>query len=56
MAKPVKMRAMEEHTYEEMMQSLQYLIDEGFVVQIGDRYRLKTQEELEQELKDLMDS
>lgn len=33
--------------------SLNYLIKEGMVVKIGDRYRLKTQEELRKELEDI---
>lgn len=30
--------------------TLQYLIDEGFVVQEGDEYRLKTEEEIQEEI------
>jgi hypothetical protein len=36
--------------------SLRYLVTEGVVVQSGDRYRLKTEEEIEQELRDIEDS
>jgi hypothetical protein len=34
--------------------SLNYLIEEGLVVQIGNKYRLKTQRELDQELQNLL--
>jgi hypothetical protein len=34
----------------EVEKALEYLIAEGFVVKIGDEYRLKTEEELTKEL------
>jgi hypothetical protein len=33
--------------------SLNYLMEEGMVVQVGDKYRLKTEEEIAQELEDI---
>lgn len=36
---------------EEIKKTLQYLINEGFVEQIGDKYRLKTDDELKKEIK-----
>ena len=33
--------------------SLNYLMKEGMVVQVGDKYRLKTEEEIAQELEDI---
>lgn len=38
---------------EAIKNSLAYLVAEGLVVQKGDRYRLKTEEEIEQELRDI---
>jgi hypothetical protein len=35
----------------ELKKALQYLIDEGFVEQIGDKYRLKTDKELKREIQ-----
>ena len=35
---------------QEVEKALEYLIAEGFVVKIGNEYRLKTQEELNEEL------
>jgi hypothetical protein len=35
-------------------QSLQYLLDEGVIVKIGDKYRLKTKREIKKELNDIL--
>jgi hypothetical protein len=35
-------------------QSLQYLLDEGVIVKIGDKYRLKTKKEIKKELNDIL--
>lgn len=37
----------------EVKKALEYLISEGFVEQIGDEYRLKTQDELETEIEEI---
>lgn len=34
----------------EVKKALEYLINEGFVEQVGDEYRLKTKKELEKEI------
>ena len=38
---------------DQIVASLQYLMAEGMVVQVGDRYRLKTKKEIRKELKDI---
>lgn len=35
----------------EVEKALQYLIDEGFVIKVGDEYRLKNENELNNELE-----
>ena len=35
-------------------QSLQYLLDEGVIVKVGDKYRLKTKREIKKELNDIL--
>ena len=35
----------------EVKKALEYLINEGFVEQVGDEYRLKTKEELKKEIQ-----
>lgn len=37
-------------------QSLQYLLDEGVIVKIGDKYRIKTKREINKELEDIINS
>lgn len=42
---------------EEMIQShLNYLLEEGVVKKIGDKYRLKTDQEIQKELQDILQS
>lgn len=36
---------------EEIKTTMQYLINEGFVKQIGDKFRLKTEKELKNEVE-----
>jgi len=35
---------------------LDYLLTEGVVVKVGDKYRLKTEQEIEQEIKNIYNS
>jgi hypothetical protein len=37
-------------------QSLQYLLDEGVIVKVKDKYRLKTKKEINKELEDILNS
>jgi len=37
-------------------QSLQYLLDEGVIVKVGNKYRLKTKREIKRELNDILNS
>jgi hypothetical protein len=37
----------------EVKKALEYLINEGFVEQVGDEYRLKTDNELEKEIEEV---
>ena len=39
----------------QVKKSLKYLMDEGVVVQEGEYYRLKTQEEIDEELRLLLE-
>jgi hypothetical protein len=42
---------------EEMIQNhLNYLLEEGVVKKIGDKYRLKTNQEIQKELQDILQS
>jgi hypothetical protein len=42
---------------EEMIQShLNYLLEEGVVKKMGDKYRLKTDKEIQKELQDILQS
>ena len=41
---------------EQVKRSLEYLIDEGIVVQEEDKYRLKTEAEIAQELKEITEN
>jgi len=43
----------DEELRRQIVASLEYLIAEGMVVQVGDRYRLKTKKEIRKELKDI---
>ena len=37
----------------EVKKALEYLINEGFVEQVGDEYRLKTDNELQKEIEEV---
>lgn len=41
--------------YKAVQDALQYMIEEGMVKKIGNKYRLKTEVELEQEMLDLLE-
>ena len=42
-----------EELEEQVRHSLEYLVTEGVVIQHGNSYRLKSEEEIEQELEDI---
>ena len=44
----------EQDVEESVKHSLQYLLDEGVIVKIGDKYRLKTKKEIKKELNDIL--
>lgn len=37
-------------------QSVKYLLDEGVIVKVGNKYRLKTQKEIRKEINDILTS
>lgn len=42
-----------EITEEQLIKELEYLVAEGFVEKIGDTFRLKTKQELENEIREV---
>jgi hypothetical protein len=46
----------EQQLEEKVRRALQYLIDEGLVVQEGIYYRMKTDEEIQEELETLLNT
>jgi len=54
-------KSWEEHLFNEEVEthvkkSLQYLLDEGVIVKINDKYRLKTKKEIDKELQNILNS
>ena len=49
----MKKKKENEKLLKEIEECLRYMVDEGFVKKKGDRYFLRTEEEIEKELKDM---
>ena len=51
----MKKKKQNEKLLKEIEECLRYMVDEGFVKKNGDRYFLRTEEEIEKELKEIND-